>query len=197
MPKFPNVTLAILAGGKATRMGGRSKALLEIDGQTFISKIHSSLSPLFGNVIIISNDDSDFKIPNVSKFPDIIGNVGPLGGIHSALVHSNNPHVFIVSCDMPFADPEIASTLLEDFFKAKADIVVPLIGGYKEPLFAIYSKRLIDKIASIVSSRKGRPITDLFEDSNTMFSRFPDNEATKKCFININSTEDYSELTSI
>jgi len=194
MSQFPDITLAILAGGKASRMGGRDKALLEVEGETFISRIHKNLSLLFQNTIIISNNDTDYNIPRASTFPDIIENIGPLGGIHSALVNSSTPFVFIVSCDMPFVDPAIATTLAEEFMGKQPDIVIPEINGYIEPLFAIYSKTVTGKIESIASTSNGRPIRDLLKITNTIYFNLPENPLAKRCFTNINSFDDIKNL---
>lgn len=191
-----NITLAILAGGKASRMGGRSKALLEIDGESFIKRIHRNLSPLFQNTIIISNDIKDFGIPSAVVFPDIIENIGPLGGIHSALVNSKDPFVFIVSCDMPYADPAIAKALVEDFLKKQPDILVPVFNSFNEPLFAIYSKYLAPKI-EVVEKSNEKPIVHLLKNTNTLFLNLPSNSLTKRCFTNINSLDDYAGLSNV
>ena len=193
---FPNITLAILAGGKASRIGGRNKALLEFDGKTFIQKIFQSLNPVFSNTIVISNEVADFGIDNMVVYSDIILGIGPLGGIHSALVNSNDPATFVVSCDMPFVDSKIAADMSTEFLKSKPDILVPSIGAYKEPLFALYSKSLIGHIESMVSSTDGRPVTDLFLISKTLFYNLSENPETKKCFTNINSFDDFNDLSS-
>jgi len=194
MSQYSNITLAILAGGKASRMGGRNKALLEIDGQSFISRIHQSLSPLFSNSIIIANDLVDYKLINAAVYPDVIKDIGPLGGIHSALANSPDPIVFVISCDMPFADASIASILIEEFQKLKPDVLIPVIDSYKEPLFAIYSKSIVGKIESIITETKGRPITDLLKVVDTLYFDLPKNSLTKKCFTNINYLDDLKEI---
>lgn len=195
MPIFQNITLAILAGGKASRIGGRNKALLEIDGITFIQRIYQKLSPVFSNIIVVSNELTDFGIENIVVYSDIIKGIGPLGGIHSALVNSIDPTIFVVSCDMPFVDSEIAVDMTTEFLKSQPDILVPLIGTYKEPLFALYSKSLVGQIESMVSSTNGRPVTDLFLISKTNFYEIPENLETKKCFTNINSFDDFKDLS--
>lgn len=194
MKIFPNISLAILSGGKALRMGGRNKALIEISGQTFIQRIFNNLSPLFGESIIISNSKDDFGILRTPVYQDIMQNIGPLGGIHSALINSSKSYVFVLSCDMPFADASIAANLAEEFLKTNPDILVPTVNKYKEPLFAIYSKSLIPTIESIEVEIKGRPITDLLKISNTVYFDLPDNDATQKCFTNINSLDDLKTL---
>lgn len=194
MQPNPNITLAILAGGKASRMGGKDKALLEIDGESFISRIHRNLSPLFCRTIIIANDSIDYKIENVEVYPDIIPNVGPLGGIHTALVNLKTPYVFVVSCDMPFVSSEIANEIASCFLSEEIDILVPKIESYHEPLFAIYSKHLANKIEAILAKTDGKPIKDLFSLAKTSYISFPNNPLNKRCFTNINSINDLENL---
>lgn len=194
MPYYNNITLAILAGGKATRMGGVNKALIEIEGKTFIQKIFESLSPLFTQTVIISNERFDFRLQNVQIFPDIITNMGPLGGIHSALVNSQTPYTFVVSCDMPFASVDIASQIVEQFLSKGTDILVPTIDSYHEPLFAVYSKHLVSKIEIILVKSAGKPIKDLFSMANTSYIEFANTTENRRCFANINSTADLENL---
>jgi molybdopterin-guanine dinucleotide biosynthesis protein A len=194
MCQFPNITLAILAGGKASRMGGVNKALLEFNGQSFINLIHQSLSPLFQNSIIISSNHQNFNIPNAHVFPDLIETIGPLGGIHSALINTTNPYVFIVSCDMPFVDPNIAKILVYEFLITKPDILIPRLNSYNEPLFAIYSKRLVEIIDSIASSSNGKPIADLLKLANTNYYDLHMTPEVIKCFRNINSPDDLNHM---
>lgn len=194
VPHYQDITLAILAGGKATRMGGKNKALLEIDGEPFISRIYKNLSPLFCRTIIISNDNIDYQFSNVEICSDIISNVGPLGGIHSALVNSQTPYIFVVSCDMPFANYEIAIEIANQFLSEEIDILVPRVASYNEPLFAIYSKHLINKIETILAKTDGKPIKDLFTLAKTSYMQFSDTALNRRCFTNINSADDLESL---
>ncbi|MGD9977265.1 MAG: molybdenum cofactor guanylyltransferase [Bacteroidales bacterium] len=187
-----STTLAILAGGKATRLGGVSKALIKIDGETIISRIHRALSPLCNEVIIISNHpETNYGIA-AKVYPDIIQNCGPLGGIHSALQNSTNKMVLIVSSDMPFVSSEVAQKLMDKLTKnqPKTDIVVPTVGKLREPLFAIYSKKLAKKIASILADRDGHPTSALLNSCNTEYLDIEPTPKNIKSFTNINTFKD-------
>ena len=191
-------TLAILAGGKATRLGGINKALIEIEGETIISKIHRALGPICNEVIIISNQaQTDYRIP-AKTHPDIIENCGPLGGIHSALHHSSNEIILVVSCDMPFISINIANQLIDAYIKnqPKVDAVIPTLNGFNEPLLAIYSKRLSTKISEILSDRKGHRITDLLDKCNTIKVEIEASPENIRSFTNINTFDDYNTFTS-
>lgn len=175
-------------------MGGRNKALLEIDGEPFIGRIYRNLSPLFNSTIIISNDKVDYHLSKFDVYSDIIKDVGPFGGIHSALVNAKTPYAFVVSCDMPFANLEIANEIAEMFLSKDIDILVPKIESYHEPLFAIYSKHLVDKIEAILAKSDGKPIKDLFAVAKTSYIQIPDTALNRRCFTNINSANDLKRL---
>ncbi len=196
--KQQTTTLAILAGGKATRLGGVNKALIEIEGETIISKIHRALGSICNEVIIISNQTQiDYRIP-AKIHSDIIENCGPLGGIHSALHHSSNEIILVVSCDMPFISINIANQLIDAYIKNRpnVDAVIPTLNGFNEPLLAIYSKRLSTKISEILSDRKGHRITDLLDNCNTIKVDIEASPENIRSFTNINTFDDYNTFTS-
>jgi molybdopterin-guanine dinucleotide biosynthesis protein A len=52
---IPGVAVAILAGGKATRMGGQPKSFLVVDGRRIIDRQLDVLRPLFEEILIVAN----------------------------------------------------------------------------------------------------------------------------------------------
>lgn len=194
--KQRTTTLAILAGGKATRLGGINKALIEVDGETIISRIYRALSPICNEVIVISNQtQADYGIP-AKIHPDIIENCGPLGGIHSALQHSSNEMVLVVSCDMPYISSNIASKLIDEYSKnqPKVDAVIPTLNGFNEPLLAVYRKQLSVKTSEILSDHKGHRITDLLDRCNTLKVEIEATPENTRSFTNINTFDDYNSF---
>lgn len=194
--KDKNITLAILAGGKATRMGGVNKAMIEYDGIPLIKRVHSTLSPLFSEVIIIANSSSSFGIPETKIYSDIIQNAGPLGGIHTALRVSTNPFVFVTSCDLPFASNSIAQKLIETFYKVNPEIIIPRVEERIEPLFGIYSTQNYLIIENLIKPSAGKSVMDLLNATRTFYLDFQENEEIRKGFINVNSLEDLKILYS-
>lgn len=187
------VTLAILAGGKSSRLGGIDKALIAVDGVPLINRIYNTFKNDVSEVIVISNGNNGYAI-EANVFPDIIKNCGPLGGIHSALTHACNPLVFVVSVDMPFANHDVYNQLLNLHFRANAEVVVPRHGNLLEPLFGLYSKALESKVTSILSDMQGHPITDLLNAANTHYLQLPDDFQTRMWFYNINTPDDLKAL---
>lgn len=187
------VTLAILAGGKSSRLGGIDKALLRVDGIPLISRIYNTFRSEVPEVIVISNSSKTYPV-DAPIFPDIIPNCGPLGGIHSALTNASSSLVFIVSVDMPFASMDIFRQLLSIYRQNNAEIVVPKHGDFLEPLFGLYSKTLLSRTNRILSDRQGHPITELLGQATTMYLNLPDDFQTRMSFYNINTPNDLNAL---
>src|SRR5258707_10267809 len=110
------MSAAILAGGQATRFSGRDKSALVVDGRTILDRQLSELSSLTGDVMIVgaSLDEGARACPpslklrrtgqasGIRRIADIVPGCGPLGGLHAALTHAREDHVFVVACDMPY-----------------------------------------------------------------------------------------------
>lgn len=187
------VSLAILAGGKSSRLGGIDKALITVDGIPLISRIYNTFRAEVSEVIVISNSNRTYPV-DAPIFPDKILNCGPLGGIHSALTNAASSLVLIVSVDMPFASKDIFQQLLNIYQQSNAEVVVPKHGDFLEPLFGLYSKTLVSRINSILSDKQGHPITELLSQSNTQYLELTDDFQTRMWFYNINTPDDLKAL---
>ena len=100
----------ILAGGSSKRFGGTTKANVVINGETIISRIISTISDLFVEIIIVTNKPEEFQeFIQYKIVKDQYLKAGPLGGIHAALKASSEDAIFVFAGDMPFLDKEIIS----------------------------------------------------------------------------------------
>lgn len=147
MKKQADITGVILAGGKSSRMG-TDKALLKINGKSFIQHIAEVLQQVFEQVIIISDHADRYRFLRLPVYEDIFRNSGPLGGIHSALVHARTENVFVVSCDMPLLPSQVIRDLINSRVDGDAtvisvqDRVQPLCGLYKVRCLSVLEKHL-------------------------------------------------------
>jgi len=81
------ISAAIIAGGANKRFNGKTKANIQISGVRIITRAIKTLYEIFGDIIIVTNTPDEFKTcQQFTIVPDKIKNVGPLGGIHAALV---------------------------------------------------------------------------------------------------------------
>jgi len=127
----------VLAGGHASRMGGRDKAFAAVEGEPIAVRAVRIFRSLFAQVLVSTNRPERFAGLDVQTVADQFPGCGPLAGIHAALLASRYPHVFVAACDMPGLDPDVIRFLLGRV--ANADAVVPCWDGDVEPLHAVYA----------------------------------------------------------
>ncbi|PKM81572.1 MAG: molybdenum cofactor guanylyltransferase [Firmicutes bacterium HGW-Firmicutes-14] len=132
----------ILAGGKSTRMG-RNKALVRVKEQKMLEGIIKAVSGHFPEVLV-SGADPVYDGMGLKTVPDIYTGRGPLGGIHACLKASGHRVNFLAACDMPFVDAGLAEYMVR--LSQGYDVVVPKLGEYYQPLFAVYMKDCIEEI---------------------------------------------------
>lgn len=130
------VTGYILAGGKSSRMG-TDKGLLLLEGKPMIQYVIEQMQLIFDKVVIVSNNP-EYKKFGLDVIPDLIKDIGPAGGIYTALHHSGTKLNFVVSCDMPF----VTAVAIEFVIRNSEESQVILLEnkGRIEPLFGMYSK---------------------------------------------------------
>ncbi len=130
----PPFSALLLAGGKSTRMG-RDKAFLEIDGLPLWKRQLSILQELQPQEIFIAGPPREaWKDFNV--LPDARPNVGPLGGLTSALRHCATPLLLVLAVDLAEMTAEYLRRLLDDCTERVG--VIPQANGRFEPLAAVY-----------------------------------------------------------
>jgi len=144
--------VAILAGGRATRMGGVAKGLIERDGRTILDAALDVLRPLFGEILLVANDADPYRRFGLPIVGDVHKGCGPLGGLHAALLAMRPARVFLCACDMPALRAEAVRLVAEA--DPEADVVVPVVGGRPEPLHARYSKRCLPAIERALGDQR-------------------------------------------
>ncbi len=179
----------ILAGGKSSRMK-MNKALIEVNGKTFIEIIGKELEKEFDEVIVITNTPEEYEFLPYELYKDIYPQKGPLAGIHSGLKHCKNKYAFFTACDMPLINSSLAKKLCE-MTEDKYDCVVPKKGEYLQPLFAVYSKPCIPYIEKCIIEDKYR-IISFYPYVNILFPQWDKliNNLDEKTFFNINTPQD-------
>src|SRR5215510_11140566 len=91
---------AILAGGRASRFGGRDKGALVIDGRSIRDRQIDTLARVDGvaEILLVGGAIAHARARTVA---DHVPGMGPLGGIHAALSEAQHPIVFVAAGDMP------------------------------------------------------------------------------------------------
>lgn len=150
----------ILAGGSSSRMGSE-KPTLDLGGRSLSELISVALNCISNKVTLIGAK-SEHLGRGTPVIPDIIPEVGALGGIHTALSVCRAPWAAVVACDLPFVSGQLFSRLwsfAEDF-----DAIVPIQSdGRAQPLCAIYHKQRCEQMAEMLINqgvRHSRSVAD-------------------------------------
>lgn len=187
------MTGVILAGGKSSRMGS-NKALLPYRGGRFIEAIYRQLSPLFEEVLVVTNTPEQYAFLGCRMVADLYQGAGALAGLHAGLFHSRTPHIFAVACDMPYLNDDVIRTLAAR--RGQSDVIIPEGKNGLEPLHAVYCRCCLPAMESALHTGKRRLISFLPEVTVTTIPgetiRFVDPDLDS--FRNINTPADYYDL---
>lgn len=183
-------TLAILAGGKGSRMNYQNKALLYYKNKTFIQHLIENVKN-FDEILIVAKNKEVYKNYNVKIVEDIYKEKGPLGGIYTALNYSKFDKVFCIACDMPLLKRETLEKIASIEFDE--NILVPKVDCRMQPLCAIYSKKLIPQIEKNIKSNNNKMIY-LIENTT---HKIIDTNFSNIDFYNVNTLNEYNKLEDI
>lgn len=180
-------TLAILAGGKSSRMNYNNKAFLDYNGKAFIEHIIEA-GKNFKEIIIVANNKEIYRKFNLKVVEDVYKDKGPLGGIYSALVNATYDKVLCVACDMPLIRKNTLSKLGE--IGLEYDVLIPKIEDRLQPLCSVYSKSIIDKVEYNLINNENKLQNLIME----LDYKVIEDELECIDFININTPKDYEQL---
>ncbi|MFK7753895.1 MAG: molybdenum cofactor guanylyltransferase MobA [Sedimentitalea sp.] len=106
----------ILAGGQATRMGGGDKALLELGGQSLLSRVIDRFEPQVAGLALNANGDPNRFALGLPILSDSIpGFAGPLAGVLAGLdwaAGQGADTIVTVAADTPFFPCDLVAHLL-------------------------------------------------------------------------------------
>jgi molybdenum cofactor guanylyltransferase len=152
---------AVLAGGKSLRFG-KNKAFQQLGGKRFVDLAIESLRRFCDPVMLVVRAIEPYLDTGAMLVQDIIPDQGPLGGIYTALLFSPAEWVFVKATDMPFLIPELASLIIGR--TEGVDAIVPEVGGYYEPLLAMYNRRCLPAIARQLKEPDKRQVIRLYRE---------------------------------
>jgi molybdopterin-guanine dinucleotide biosynthesis protein A len=144
-----DVSAAILAGGRARRLGGADKASLIVGGVRIIEHQLAALAPVADDIRIVAGNPSRYAGLQVPVIADAIDGAGPLGGLFTALSDARHEWVVVLACDLPFLSAALLERLVAEIRPAlshvegtgeQIDAVVPRSARGLEPLCAVYRR---------------------------------------------------------
>lgn len=187
------ITGVILAGGRATRMGGQDKGLMQWDGKCLIEYVIAALRPQVGKLIISANRNLQqyAQLSGCPVLADSFGNYdGPLAGMATALREAQTDYVLFVPCDSPLLSRQLAERLCTSLIQANADASVADDGKRMHPIFSLFKRRLLADLLKFLETG-GRSIHGFLAQhplARADFSHAPES------FLNINTPFELSAL---
>ena len=140
---------AILAGGGATRFGGRPKGLEVVGGERILDRLARVMTDALGEppLLVANAPDAPGWRPDLRTVSDSKPGYGALGGIYTAVLSAPAP-VVCVAWDMPFVSEPLLQALADGL--TTYDAILPESGGRRgvEPLCAGYGPACAEAIAA-------------------------------------------------
>ncbi|UCD34084.1 MAG: molybdenum cofactor guanylyltransferase [Nitrospiraceae bacterium] len=186
-----NCTGVILAGGENTRMP-LLKAFIEVKGQRIIERNLSILRRIFPDVVIVTNEPEAYSYLGATLLGDAYNTRGPMTGILTALLNSQQPWVFVSACDMPFLSEDFIRAMLSK--RSGSHAVVPLLNKRPEPLLAFYAQGLARAMEKALLTGEKR-LGDFLNTKRVQYITVADSGACNTdapLFINLNTPMDVS-----
>jgi molybdopterin-guanine dinucleotide biosynthesis protein A len=189
---------AIVAGGESTRMG-EDKALITFQEMPLIEYIIRQVVHVADELIIIANTMEDYIPFELPIYPDVIHNVGNLGGIHSAIYHATYDLCLVLACDMPFINIPLIEYMLEA--PDNYDAYIPRISKNKpvEPFRGVYRKTCINPLKKVMDSGSRR-VVDFIENVKARYFEIGEIQRFDPdliSFFNINTPADLEKAKRI
>jgi molybdopterin-guanine dinucleotide biosynthesis protein A len=192
-------SLAIIAGGKSSRMGV-NKSFVDLGGKPVIQHIMDRTAELGQEeTILITNQPADYAYLGLPMFRDVIIDKGSLGGIYTAVHFSSSPRTLVIACDMPFVATDLLCYMISLLDEAEYDVIVPRVDQYPQGLHAIYSKQCLEPIAARLREDRLKVI-GFYEDVRCRFideAEYHPYDRFGRSFMNINTPEELAEARKL
>ena len=187
-----NILGTVLAGGKSQRFG-EDKSQVKLGDKLLIDYILSEVIEEFKEILVVSNSLIDFrKSEKITVIEDIKKNLGPLGGVLTAMkwVKDNNKDYKWIStfpADTPFFKRSILQKFLQDIQPEESKLFFIKSNNTRHNIFGLWSIDLMDKLEEDLN--KGERKVEVWANSigvKTINIEFQNEDP----FFNINTKED-------
>lgn len=183
----------ILAGGKSSRMG-LDKTKLQIGGKSMLEHLIDMYAQGFEKIYVSYASEKTAQTGKALTLIDRYCEIGPLGGLHSALEAVESEAVFVTAVDIPLGCMELAQKLVD--MRGDYDAcVIKRDNGFIEPTFAVYATQSADVLSDYLNAGN-RKTNGFIKRINTRFITERDLPGfdLDRILMNINKPEDYQRL---
>jgi molybdenum cofactor guanylyltransferase len=187
-----DITAVILAGGRARRMHGEDKGLVELLGRPLLDYSIAGLRPQVEHILVNANRNlaryREFGYPVIE---DSMGDYcGPLAGMASAMQVAGTPLLLTVPCDSPFVPAQLAERLHSAMMEADADISVAHDGKRLQQMYALLRCALLPDLQCYLDNG-GRKVDAWYAQLRMALADF---STAPDAFLNLNTPRDMQAI---
>jgi molybdopterin-guanine dinucleotide biosynthesis protein A len=197
----PNLSIAVLAGGRSKRMG-RDKAFLYYKDRSFIEIITEEIAPISNDISVVVRKDQKDQFSAILDrefriLHDEFDVSNPLGGMLAGFTHARHTYSAVLACDAPLVRKEVVRLLLSAALGHSA-AVPAWENGDTEPLCAVYDTEQARQstMAMITRGELGprRMLGRLSDVAYVGVSSLREVDPSLGSLVNVNTAEDYLAL---
>jgi molybdenum cofactor guanylyltransferase len=185
---------AVLAGGRASRMGRPKEGVLLEDGRAMIEPVIEAMAGAFGRVIVVGNCagfDCGAR-PEIVHLQDLRPGLGPLAGLESLLASDLASGYVVAACDQPLLSSSLLQRLAEGAGEKPRFFIAAGMSTHLDPLPGYFPASLLSRVRSALEEGR-RSFRDLVRSAEPEWIPLPD--ALLPRLKSINSPEDLAALS--
>jgi molybdopterin-guanine dinucleotide biosynthesis protein A len=189
------VSCAILAGGKSSRMGS-DKATTPLARRPMIRHVYDVARKVFADIVVVSSLHEAIEDMEATFIPDALPVRGSLTGIVTALLHARTPYVFILGCDMPFLSEEVLRYVIAQI--DGEDVIVPKTRDGLQLMHAVYNRSCLPTMLSRVEQGEMR-VRDVLSSFKVKIIEADEfvTDSGVSVFTNVNTSEDLQDADRV
>lgn len=152
------ISAIILSGGRATRMNGLDKGLVQLQQKPLIAHVIARLKPQVDEILINANREiAQYQVFGLPVLKDENEEfIGPLAGFSLGLQHAKHDYVLTVPCDSPLLPLDLVQRLMAALLEHGADIVVASSDSNAHPVFCLMRKTMLPSLLAYIESGERR-----------------------------------------
>lgn len=188
MPHYDNISLGILAGGRASRLEGANKAFLRYENEFLCQRIMRQCASTFASHFIsIRDHDARYQemqlLPVVDLRPDFMG---PLAGIEAMMAKCNTAFLLTIPVDIKHIPTDIIHSWL-----AKPEMPGMVLRDSEglQPLLSLWHIASSQSAVKAALDRQEKAVYSLISQLNFKISIHPDSQIG-----NLNTPQDFEPL---
>lgn len=186
----------VLCGGRSRRMGC-AKAMLPFGPERMLQRMVRLVREAVEPVVVVAARDQELPAlpPQVTVVHDRQPDLGPLEGLGAGLAELagtvGQGAAFVTGCDVPLLLPDYVRRLVA--LSAGYEATVPHVGGFDQPLSAVYRVSVLADIEALLAEGRLRPVYlfDRVRTRRVSEQELAEVDPERRSLANVNTPEEY------